>query len=343
MRMERAVPVFILSGFLGSGKTTLLSRAIRHMKEQGRKPAVVMNELGEVNLDGVAVGIEVPMAEMLDGCICCTVRGDLGITIQQLIQAEQPDVIFIEATGVANPMEILDGVTEASLYMKVEMKGVVTVVDAALLKEQLRKGTGGKTFRLLEEQIRCASVLVLNKTDLVEGSDLDALEKVLRDWNAHARKVRTERAEMDPAVWDELEGAGGSAAPVREHHMHGPTCGCGHDHEHDHDHDHDHDHAGVHHSHEHVMVYTRYLTGPVDSIAFEALVGRLPESVYRAKGVLSFRDTSSRYLFQYAYRQADFMKIDPQGNIPDVVVFIGEQIPKAELEREMALLESEEK
>lgn len=386
MHMERTVPVFILAGFLGSGKTTLLSRAIRHMKEQGRKPAVVMNELGEVNLDGLAVGIEVPMAEMLDGCICCTVRGDLGLTIQQLIQDEQPDVIFIEATGVANPMEILDGVTEASLYMKVEMKGVVTVVDAALLKEQLHKRSG-KTYRLLEEQIRCASVLLLNKTDLVAQPELEDLEKELRSWNAHARLLRTVRAEADPAMWDVLEGrsSGGVQPSGDRRHAHGPGCGCGHeraDHGHvhgeahthggahahgeahthggahahdeahahgdcchheeggcvDHHHEH-HDEAGYHHSHEHVMVYTRYLRGPVDSTAFEALIGRLPESVYRAKGVLTFRDTSSRYLFQYAYRQADFMKIDPQGSIPDVAVFIGEQIPKEELERELDLLE----
>lgn len=80
------------------------------------------------------------------------------------------------------------------------------------------------------------------------------------------------------------------------------------------------------------MVYTLYLDKPVDSERFEALVGRLPDSVYRAKGVLTFTDTSSRYLFQYAYRQADFMKIDPQANVPDVVVFIGENIPKAELD-----------
>ena len=89
------------------------------------------------------------------------------------------------------------------------------------------------------------------------------------------------------------------------------------------------------------MVYTRYLSGPVDSEAFEALVGRLPEEVYRAKGVLTFKDTSSRYLFQYAYRQADFMKITPQINVPDVVVFIGEQIPRAFLEAEMDRLEAE--
>lgn len=358
--MNRPVPVFILSGFLGSGKTTLLGRALRYAKEQGRKPAVVMNELGEVNLDGVAVGVEVPMAEMLDGCICCTVRGDLGITIQQLIRDEQPDLIFIEATGVANPMEILDGVTEASLYMEVEMKGVITVVDAIHLREQAAKGSG-KTYRLLEEQVRCGSVLLLNKADLAGSEEeLAGLEIVLREWNAHAPIIRTVRAELDMAVLDELEGA--EAEGCRSHGDAHEACGCGHNHNHGHEHghgdgcchgshdhrtEHNHDEDGAgsarhhHHSHDHVMVYTRYLNGPVDSTAFEELVGRLPDNVYRAKGVLTFQDTASRYLFQYAYRQADFMKITPQIQVPDVVVFIGEQIPKAQLAAELDKLEQE--
>jgi G3E family GTPase len=332
--MERPVPIYILSGFLGSGKTTLLSQAIRYMKEQDRRAAVVMNELGEVNLDGVAVGMEVPMAEMLDGCICCTVRGDLGITIQQLILDEKPDVVFIEATGVANPMEILDGVTEASLYMKVELKGVIAVVDAAHLQEQMEKGAG-KTYRLMEEQIRCASVLILNKTDLVDPSKLDTLEDALKEWNPHAPLIRAVRAEVEPELLWESEL---SPAQARKHaEEESDSCGCAHAHDHDHGHSCKHHH----HSHEHVMVLTRYLKGAVDSSAFEELVGRLPDSVYRAKGVLTFQDTANRYLFQYAYRQADFMKITPQVNVPDVVVFIGEQIPKQELEAELDRLEQQ--
>lgn len=384
--MERPVPVYILAGFLGSGKTTLLSRIIRSLQEKGQKPAVVMNELGEVNLDGVAVGLEVPMAELLDGCICCTVQGDLGIAVQQLIRDEAPDAIFIEATGVANPMEILDGVTEASLYTRMELKGVITVADAAMLVHETAKAAG-KTYRLLEEQIRCASLIVLNKTDLVDEPVLVSLEETLRGWNPHGLLVRAVKSDIDLGLLDRLDGSPqqkGTECACGEEHGHGAShgqehghghncgheqehghghhcgdehgeqtehgCGCsGHDHGHDHhdhdhhDHDHhDHDHpGGYHHSHEHVMVYTRYLSGPVDSEAFEALVGQLPEEVYRAKGVLTFKDTSSRYLFQYAYRQADFMKITPQIQVPDVVVFIGEQIPRAFLEAEMDRLEAE--
>lgn len=140
--MEQVVPVYILSGFLGSGKTTLLQRLLEHWKDQGLRPAVVMNELGEVNLDGLLVEQTVPMAELLGGCICCSIRGDLSTELTTLIKKESPDVVVIEATGAANPLEIVDGVTETSLYQKVELKSLITVVDAAHLLELYRAQQG---------------------------------------------------------------------------------------------------------------------------------------------------------------------------------------------------------
>ncbi|GAA0837201.1 hypothetical protein GCM10008915_26930 [Bifidobacterium pullorum subsp. gallinarum] len=168
--MEHVTPIYILSGFLGSGKTTLLSRLIAHWKEQGLRPAIVMNEIGEVNIDGLIAGEEVPTAEMLSGCICCTIRSDLSSEIATLVQREQPDVIVIEATGIANPMEILDAAAEASLYMRIDVKKMITVVDAAHLLH-LNAEQKGKTYRLMQEQIRAASALIMNKMDQVNEQD----------------------------------------------------------------------------------------------------------------------------------------------------------------------------
>lgn len=356
---SKTVPIYILSGFLGSGKTTLLTKAIDYVNEQGKRPAVIMNELGDVNLDGLLVASSVPMAEMLGGCICCTVKGDLGIAIQELVQEHDPDVVFIEATGVANPMEIFDGVTEASLYLRTELQAVITVVDAGQLQEQLAKSPTGKTLQLMRDQIRCASVVLLNKADQVEADELSVLAETLREWNAYAPITATVKAQIDMALFD----GGALAAPALAPQTEEGSCGCGHNHGghghkhseghccgHDHNHDHDgcecghsHEHGSKehshHHSHDHVMVYTHYLRGAVDSTQFESIIGRLPENVYRAKGVLTFSDTASRYLFQYAYRQADFMRITPQGEVADVVVFIGEQFSKQVLQEAMEQLE----
>ncbi|PYI56882.1 CobW family GTP-binding protein [Paenibacillus flagellatus] len=325
-RREETVPVYVLSGFLGSGKTTLLKRWLLAAEADGRKPAVVMNELGDVNLDGMQLGGEVKMAEMLGGCICCTVRGDLGMEMLKLLDEHDPDVLLIESTGAANPLDIIDAITDASMLTRVELKQVVTVVDAPHLREQAAKSKGA-TFRLMREQTRCATVLLLNKTDLLSEADADELERTIREWNGFAPIHRTVAANIPIA---ELENAGRGRREQNGEDASGsvastPSCECGHPHE----------PGRAHHTHEHVMALTRYFDGPIDSESFEAMMASLPDGVYRAKGILSFTDTSSRFMFQYAYKQLDLMKIAPQGDVPDVAVFIGEHFDKTELEERL--------
>lgn len=351
--MAKAVPVHILSGFLGSGKTTLLSQAIDYYKQNGKKPAILMNELGDVNLDGMLVEDDVPMTEMLSGCICCTIRGDLGLELRDLIRDNDPDVIFVECTGAANPVEILEGVTDASLLTELELKSVVTVVDAAQLLAQLDHGKS-KTYRLMQDQIRCATRLILNKIDLVSPLQLPRIEQAIRQLNEVAPMTATVRCQVDLSLLEKLDngsgavpstsalGTGASAACDHTHeHEHGESC---HDpsHHHEHHEHHSHDHTASHHSHDHVMVYTHYFQGPIDSERFEALVGRLPQEVYRAKGILQFSDTASLFLFQYAYREMDFVKITPKEQVPNVAVFIGEHFSKEKLASELAALEQKD-
>jgi G3E family GTPase len=341
---EHNIPVHLLSGFLGSGKTTLLRRMLDYYTAQGKKPAVIMNELGDINLDGQLVGDEVPMAEMLSGCICCTMRGDLGMEISMLINEHQPDVIFIESTGAANPMETLDGVTEAAMYKSIDLRSVITVVDGPeLLARRARKG---RTFKLMQEQIRCATILLLNKVDKLEPDQLVEAQQQLRELNDHAQIIATVRCAIDDWSW--LDAEVEAHAHVQDHqltatetqhiaaHTHGEgeectVAGCTHDHDHAAD--------AHHHSHEHVMVVTHYWRGPVSSEAFESLLQRLPDNIYRAKGIVTFTDAPSRFLFQYAYKESDFLRIDPQGQVNDVAVFIGEHFSKAWLLRELELLE----
>jgi len=316
-------PVYLLSGFLGSGKTTLLSNLLSHMKKDGKKPAVIMNELGEINLDGELVDREVPMAEMLGGCICCSIRGDLGVEIASLIGKHNPDAIFIESTGAANPMETLDGVTDAAMYASLELRSVITVVEGPELLERRRQGKG-RTYKLMLEQIRCATLLLLNKIDRLAPDQLVEAQQLLRELNAHAAIIPTVRCEIDDWGW--LSENAVSAAEVKDESGRGDLG----------------EHGEHHHSHGHVMAYTHYFNGPVNSEAFESLLHQLPDSIYRAKGVVSFSDMSSgsRYLFQYAYKESDFIRIEPQGKVNDVAVFIGEHFSREELLRMLADIEA---
>ncbi|WP_422657215.1 CobW family GTP-binding protein [Paenibacillus sp. EC2-1] len=323
-------PIYILSGFLGSGKTTLLTRMITYWKAKGLRPAIVMNEIGEVNIEGMITGQDVPTAEMLSGCICCSIRADLTSELAMLIQKEKPDVIVIEATGAANPMEILDAVAEASLYIKIDVKNVITVVDSAHLLH-LHAEQKGKTYRLMQEQIRCASLLIMNKIDQISEEEQQESSRIVRGWNSFAPLIPAVRCNVDPELL--LEGE-------LDHHryvkVHDETDNTTHESEHRHENDHH-----THHTHEHVMSYTYYLQGPVHSHDFEAFIADLPRDIYRAKGILTFSDTASRFLFQYAYRESDFMKINPQGDLPDVVVFIGEHFNKLWLHDRLVLLDQQ--
>lgn len=316
----QTIPVYLLTGFLGSGKTTLLQNWLDHAKAKGLKPAVIMNELGDVNLDGVQLGLSTPMAELLSGCICCTIRGDLGVELIRLAEEHEPDAIWIEATGAANPGEIIEAVTDASMMKRMELKQVVAVADSVSLAEQIAKGKGA-TFRLIKEQLRCATTILLNKTDLIDKAEADSLEAILKEWNSHARLFRTVNANMD---LEQLERSSPSFTESSSPSKEGSNEGSKEAH---------------HHVHAHVMAYTYYLEGPIESDAFERMMSELPSEVYRAKGILSFTDTSSRFLFQYAYRQLDLMKITEPTDVPDVAVFIGEHFDRTAVENKIKQLD----
>lgn len=333
---SQSIPVHLLSGFLGSGKTTLLNQVVDYYKAQDVKVAIIMNELGDVNLDGQFVEGDVPMAEMLSGCICCTIRGDLSIELKELIDEHQPDVVLIESTGAANPMEIIDAVTEATLFMRIDLRTIATVVDGPELLERSRRG--GKTFKLMQDQIRCATDLIVNKADKLAPEELVEVQQLVRELNAFAPLTVTIRCVTDLSIFD-LTAAPKAKLDLSAERLDDAASGkhvCGANCSHDHDHDHTHD---AYSSHSHVMTLTHYFAGPINSHAFEDLVRQLPQEVYRAKGIVTFTDTSSRFLFQYAYREVEFIRITPQGDVNDVAVFIGEHFSKEALQHKLEELE----
>ncbi len=191
MTMERRVPVTILTGFLGSGKTTLLNRILT--EQHGKRIAVIENEYGEVGIDqALVINADEEVFEMSNGCICCTVRGDLIRVLNNLNKRRDKfDYVLVETTGLADP-----GPVAQTFFMDEELRaeyaldGIVTLVDAAHIEQQL-----GRSDESME-QIAFADVLVLNKTDLVNGEALDGLEARLRGMNRMARVVRTERANV---------------------------------------------------------------------------------------------------------------------------------------------------
>src|SRR5262244_40856 len=233
--MSDKVPVTVLTGYLGAGKTTLLNRILS--EPHGQKYAVIVNEFGEIGIDNdLVVGADEEVFEMNNGCICCTVRGDLVRILDGLMRRKGKfDAIIVETTGLADPAPVAQTFfVDEAVGQKTKLDAVVTVADAKWLKDRLRDAPEAKN------QIAFADVILLNKTDLVSAPDLREVEARIRGINPYARIHRTERCAIPlPEVLGRNAFDLDRILDIEPAFL---EAGDGHDHDHHHDHEHGHDH-----------------------------------------------------------------------------------------------------
>ncbi|CAN5256793.1 hypothetical protein BH10PSE9_BH10PSE9_24710 [soil metagenome] len=237
---ETQIPVTVLTGYLGAGKTTLLNRILS--ENHGKKYAVIVNEFGEIGIDNdLIVESDEEVFEMNNGCVCCTVRGDLIRVVEGLMKRPgRFDGILVETTGLADPAPVAQTFfMDDDVRAKAKLDAVVTVADAKHLVARLIDSPEA------QEQIGFADVILLNKTDLVSPDELARVERHIRAINPHAVIHRTERCAIP---LDRVLDRG--AFDLDRILTLDPDFLEGHDHDHDHDH-HDHDHDHEHHHHHH--------------------------------------------------------------------------------------------
>ncbi|WP_341897645.1 GTP-binding protein [Ferrovibrio terrae] len=323
-------PVTVLTGYLGAGKTTLLNRILT--ENHGKKYAVIINEFGEIGIDNeLVVDADEEVFEMNNGCICCTVRGDLIRIIEGLFKRKDRfDAIVVETTGLADPGPVAQTFfVDEDVSRRARLDSIVTVVDARHLPARL------KDSREAEEQIAFADVIVLNKTDLVTPAELAEVERRIRSVNQfaqihHATKCDVDLAKvLDRGAFDlsrilDLEPDFLKQGPAHGEPGHVHDEHCGHDH-HDHHHGHNpaHGEAGhVHdehcgHDHEHdttVKSVSLTVDAPIDSRKFDAWIGELlaaqGQNILRSKGILDFKGSDKRFVFQAVHmiKDGDFQR-----------------------------------
>ena len=258
----------IISGFLGAGKTTFIKKLLQEAIA-GEQVVLIENEFGEIGIDGGFLkdaGIEI--REMNSGCICCSLVGDFGESLKEVLTKYQPDRVIIEPSGVGKLSDVMKAVVDVASQLDVVLNSAVTIVDAQKCK-MYRKNFG----EFFNNQIENAGTVVLSRTDIAPSDKVDQAVEIIRELNPKASVVTTPFGELsgkqlmeiiekpDTMVEDLLAevkshhhdhegecGCGHDHGHEHHHHDHEGGCGCGHNHDHDHDHDHDHEHH--HHDHE---------------------------------------------------------------------------------------------
>jgi G3E family GTPase len=328
---SQKIPVTVLTGYLGAGKTTLLNRILS--ENHGKKYAVIVNEFGEIGIDNdLIIGADEEVFEMNNGCICCTVRGDLVRILDGLMKRKGKfDAIIVETTGLADPAPVAQTFfVDEDVQKNARLDAVVTVADAKWLSDRLKDAPEAKN------QIAFADVIVLNKTDLVSKGELAEVEARIRAINPYAKLHRTERCKV--ALSDVLERGAFDLDRILEIEPDFLEAGDDH-HHHDHDHhhhDHDHDHGLKHYHDEDMQSLSLRTDKPLDPTKFmpwlQNLVASEGQKILRSKGILSFSDDDERYVFQGVHMMLEGDHQRPwkdDETRQSRLVFIGRELPEA--------------
>jgi len=288
---------FIITGYLGSGKTKFIQNFIEHETAQNRFTGIIQNEIGKIGLDGALLDAKYALVEIDEGCVCCSMAGQIKLAISQL-KPKKPDSIVLETTGVANPFNILSELNE--IKDAVNLCAIVTVVDGAnFLKERDRS-------KIMLEQIKAADIIVLNKIDLISSEQKERIRQILFQNNRCAEIFETIGAELNPNYLLYRQSDTSYMASVLLEGKMGAT-----------------------HEDEGIVSFKKDLPEGIDRQNFIKFMSDIPENFYRIKGLASFKGDEAQYVVQFVGGKFEITPFSDCKRCDNFLVFIGRGIKQS--------------
>jgi G3E family GTPase len=294
--------LIVLTGFLGSGKTSFLQHFIEYQVQLNRFVAVIQNEIGEIGLDGKLLNHDYAVTEIDEGCVCCTLVGNLKKAIHQILSSFHPDYIVLETTGLANPYNLLDEISETEELVRFD--SITTMVDGLNIEQSLN------AYDVAREQIKAADILLLNKKDLLNEIQQKEINKILREINPAAPILSTLQGDINPALIYGVD-------PQDEAMINHEKKKQGEAHQ-----------TRQSHEHDGLSSYKISFTEPLERKHFINAIKAIPRSIFRIKGVVEFTDADKPLLFQYVGGRFELSEFNNPKMPERFLILIGQNIGK---------------